>query len=90
VTRYAEVGKTLIHGIKNKVCKSIIGLDANSLYLKCQSEYKPVGIPIIYKPIGNVMDAKLDSFNLGSDDEELTDFEEMEEERTVSLSTYFR
>ena len=40
--RYAEVGKTQIRG-GTKPCKSIVGFDANSLYLYCSGQEMPCG-----------------------------------------------
>ena len=46
--RHHKVGETYIRGNRNKVCKSIQGWDANSLYLACINEKMPTG-PFIHR-----------------------------------------
>ena len=46
-TRYHEKNKTFIRQNKDKLCQSIVGYDANSLYLYCLSQKMPIGLPII-------------------------------------------
>ena len=42
--RYLKVGSTLIRGIRNNTCETIIGWDAASLYLYCMGLELPTGV----------------------------------------------
>ena len=51
--RHLKVDHTLIRGIKNNFCKTIVGWDAASLYLYCMSLDQPSGIFIRRKQENN-------------------------------------
>lgn len=51
-TRELIGDKTILRGHQggDRVCKSIVGFDANSLYLWCIGQPMPTGVPVIWKP----------------------------------------
>ena len=51
--RELEAGKTLLRGNPNKICKKIIGMDANALYLFAIAQDQPVGRCIVRREENN-------------------------------------
>lgn len=47
--RWHKTDETLVRGISENICKSIIGFDANSLYLYAIAEFMPTGSYIVRK-----------------------------------------
>ena len=47
--RYHEAGVTHLRNENGKIVRSIVGYDANALYLKCITENMPTGTPTIYR-----------------------------------------
>ncbi len=64
--RYQEAGVTKInqhlYGAAAKLCQSVVGYDANSLYLACLMEQMPTGLPIRRKAEENFAPKQSDVF----------------------------
>ena len=64
--RYQEAGVTKInehlYGAAAKLCESVVGYDANSLYLACLMEEMPTGLPIRRKAEENFAPKQSDVF----------------------------
>ena len=51
--RYAEANKTFLRGNPDKMCRKVVGYDANALYLWALSQPMPVGLYTHWKPVEN-------------------------------------
>ena len=51
--RHHEVDETFLRGNPDKPCKSIIGYDANALYLYCLTQQMPTGLGIVRRRVNN-------------------------------------